>query len=91
MSGAHRACRQIAMTAFKWGNEGRPAMTQPETRKADDHMNQIDLNGQTVVVGDFPTLPSEGRLAFQLCAGDAMQVRFRKLEIKELAAADQKE
>lgn len=46
----------------------------------------IKLNGQTTVDADFPKLPDEGIIAFQLHQGPAMEVTFRNIKLKELKA-----
>jgi 3-keto-disaccharide hydrolase len=46
----------------------------------------IKLNGETTVDEDFPNLPREGIIAFQLHAGGPMEVTFRNMHFKELAA-----
>ncbi len=43
----------------------------------------IKLNGETTVDDDFEKLPEEGIIAWQLHAGDPMQVVFRKIEFKD--------
>lgn len=45
----------------------------------------IKLNGETTVDEDFEKLPDEGIIAWQLHAGDPMQVIFRKIEFKDLS------
>jgi len=45
----------------------------------------IKLNGETTVDDDFEKLPEEGIIAWQLHAGDPMQVVFRKIEFKDLS------
>lgn len=45
----------------------------------------IRLNGQTTVDGQFPTMPREGILAWQLHAGGPIEVNFRKIKFKELS------
>jgi hypothetical protein len=45
----------------------------------------IKVNGLTTVDDDFPKMPDEGILAWQLHAGPAMEVTFRKIQFKELA------
>jgi len=45
----------------------------------------IKLNGETTVDDDFEKLPEEGIIAWQLHAGDPMQVIFRKIEFKDLS------
>jgi len=47
----------------------------------------IKLNGQTTVDDDFPKMPKEGIIAFQLHAGGPMEVTFRKIRFKELQVA----
>lgn len=44
----------------------------------------IKINDVTMVDGDFPTLPPEGIIAFQLHSGGPMEVTYRKIEFKEL-------
>lgn len=44
----------------------------------------IKINEVTMVDGDFPTLPPEGIIAFQLHSGGPMEVTYRKIEFKEL-------
>ena len=44
----------------------------------------LKLNGATTVDGDFPVVPAEGLIAWQLHAGGPMEVTFRKIEFKEL-------
>jgi hypothetical protein len=44
----------------------------------------ITVNGATTVDGDFPILPGEGIVAFQLHAGPAMEVTFEKIAFKTL-------
>ncbi|HXG11432.1 MAG TPA: DUF1080 domain-containing protein [Gemmataceae bacterium] len=46
----------------------------------------IKLNGETTVDADFPKMPDEGIIAFQLHAGPPMEVTFRNLQFKELSA-----
>jgi hypothetical protein len=46
----------------------------------------IKLNGEPTVDDDFPNLPDEGTIAWQLHAGKPMQVVFRNIEFKELTA-----
>jgi hypothetical protein len=48
----------------------------------------IKLNGQTTVDGDFPKMPKEGIIAWQLHAGGPMEVTFRKIHFKDLGAKD---
>jgi Domain of Unknown Function (DUF1080) len=43
----------------------------------------IRINGETMVDGDFPKMPDEGIIAWQLHGGPAMEVTFRKIEFKE--------
>ncbi len=47
----------------------------------------IKLNGETTVDDDFPTMRSEGIIAWQLHAGQPMEVVFRNIQFTELAAA----
>lgn len=49
-----------------------------------DHVT-IKLNGETTVDGDFPKMPKEGIIAFQLHAGGPMEVTFRKIQFKDLS------
>lgn len=44
----------------------------------------IKLNGETTVDADFPALPAEGIIAWQLGAGEPMEVTYKNIEIKEL-------
>jgi hypothetical protein len=44
----------------------------------------IKLNGQTTVDDDFPTMPDEGIIAWQIHAGPPMVVVFRNIAFKEL-------
>jgi hypothetical protein len=44
----------------------------------------IKLNGHTTVNDEFPTMESEGIIAWQLHAGPPMVVIFRSIEFKEL-------
>ena len=44
----------------------------------------IKLNGQTTVDDDFPTMPDEGIIAWQIHAGGPMVVIFRNIELKEM-------
>jgi hypothetical protein len=50
----------------------------------------ITINGTTMVDGDFPTLPRDGIIAFQLHSGGPMEVTYRKIEFRELAAEERK-
>jgi hypothetical protein len=46
----------------------------------------IKINGETSVDDDFPKMPDEGIIAFQLHAGfPTMEVTFKDIEFKELA------
>jgi hypothetical protein len=45
----------------------------------------IKLNGETTVDEDFEKLPDEGIIAWQLHAGNPMEVIFRKIEFKDLS------
>jgi hypothetical protein len=47
----------------------------------------IKLNGETTVDGDFPKMPDEGIIAWQLHQGPPMEVTFKDIEFKELSAA----
>jgi hypothetical protein len=55
-------------------------------RCAGDHVT-IKLNGQVTVDEDFPKMPKEGIIAFQLHAGGPMEVTFRNIRFKELQPA----
>ena len=44
----------------------------------------IKLNGEITVDDDFPKMPEEGIIAFQLHGGPPMEVVFRKIHFKEL-------
>jgi hypothetical protein len=46
----------------------------------------IRLNGETTVDADFPTLPEEGIIAWQIHAGGAMEVTFKDIHFKEVNA-----
>ena len=47
----------------------------------------ITINGETMVDGDFPKLPEDGILAFQIHAGyPAMKVEFKDIQFKKLGA-----
>jgi hypothetical protein len=46
----------------------------------------ITLNGRVTVDGDFPKMPAEGIIAFQLHAGGPMEVIFRNMRFKNLSA-----
>ena len=46
----------------------------------------IKLNGKTTVDDDFPKMPEEGIIAWQIHGGPAMEVIFRKIEFKDLSA-----
>jgi hypothetical protein len=45
----------------------------------------IKLNGETTVDDDFPTMPDEGIIAWQLHAGKPMEVIFKNIEFKDLS------
>jgi hypothetical protein len=45
----------------------------------------IKLNGETTVDDDFPKLPEEGIIAWQLHAGKAMEVVFKDMKFKDLS------
>jgi len=44
----------------------------------------IKLNGQSTVDDDFPTMPDDGIIAWQIHGGPPMVVIFRNIEFKEL-------
>jgi hypothetical protein len=44
----------------------------------------LKLNGETTVDDDFPKMPEEGIIAWQLHSGGAMEVTFKNIEFKEL-------
>ena len=44
----------------------------------------IKLNGMTTVDADFPKMPADGIIAFQLHAGPPMMVIYRNIQFKEL-------
>lgn len=44
----------------------------------------IKLNGETTVDDDFPNMPADGIIAWQLHSGPPMVVIFRNIEFKEL-------
>jgi hypothetical protein len=44
----------------------------------------IKLNGKTTVDADFPKMPDEGIIAFQIHGGHVMEVTFRKIQFKEI-------
>jgi hypothetical protein len=46
----------------------------------------IKLNGETTVDDDFPKLPDEGIIAWQLHQGGPMEVTFRNIQFKDLSA-----
>jgi hypothetical protein len=50
-----------------------------------DHVT-IKLNGETTVDGDFPKMPKDGIIAWQLHAGGPMEVTFRNIQFKDLSA-----
>jgi hypothetical protein len=45
----------------------------------------IKLNGEITVDGDFPKMPKDGVIAWQLHAGGPMEVTFRKIQFKNLS------
>lgn len=45
----------------------------------------IKLNGATTVDADFPKMPDEGIISFQLHGGPPMEVVFRKIRFKDLS------
>ena len=49
----------------------------------------IRLNGETTVDADFPTLPADGVIAWQLARNDGpVEVTFKNIEIKELTQGE---
>jgi hypothetical protein len=44
----------------------------------------IKLNGETTVDDDFPKMPDEGIIAWQIHGGPAMEVTFRRIQFKEI-------
>jgi hypothetical protein len=46
----------------------------------------IKLNGATTVDGDFPKMPDEGIIAWQLHQGKPMEVTFKNIVFKDLSA-----
>jgi hypothetical protein len=44
----------------------------------------IKLNGETTVDDDFPKMPDEGIIAWQIHGGPAMEVTFRNIQFKEI-------
>jgi hypothetical protein len=44
----------------------------------------IKLNGETTVDDDFPEMPKDGIIAWQLHAGPPMEVTFKNIKFKEL-------
>lgn len=44
----------------------------------------ISINGTTMVDGEFPKVPDEGVIGFQLHSGGPTEVVFRKIEFKEI-------
>jgi hypothetical protein len=44
----------------------------------------IKLNGETTVDDDFPKMPEEGIIAWQIHGGPSMEVTFRKIQFKEI-------
>ena len=55
-----------------------------------DHVT-IKLNGETTVDGDFPKMPKEGIIAWQLHTGGPMEVTFKKIQFKDLSSKSQGE
>jgi len=45
----------------------------------------IKLNGETTVDQDFPKLPDDGIIAFQLHQGKPMEVVFKNIHFKDLS------
>jgi hypothetical protein len=48
----------------------------------------IKVNGRTTVDDDFPTMPDEGIIAFQLHAGLAMEAAFRNIRFRDLSGEE---
>jgi hypothetical protein len=46
----------------------------------------IKLNGHTTVDGEFPKMPDEGIIAWQLHSGGPMEVTFKNIQFKDLSA-----
>ena len=46
----------------------------------------IKLNGKTTVDDDFPKMPDDGIIAWQIHAGGSMDVVFRKIQFKEITS-----
>jgi hypothetical protein len=46
----------------------------------------IRLNGATTVDGDFPNLPAEGIIGWQIHAGGPMEVTFKDIRFRDLGA-----
>jgi hypothetical protein len=46
----------------------------------------IKLNGETTVDDDFPKMPEEGIIAWQLHGGYVMEVTFKNIKFKDLSA-----
>jgi hypothetical protein len=46
----------------------------------------IKLNGETTVDDDFPKMPDEGIIAWQLHGGYVMEVTFKNIKFKDLSA-----
>jgi hypothetical protein len=44
----------------------------------------IKLNGKTTVDAEFPKMPEEGIIAFQIHGGPAMEVVFKNIQFKEI-------
>jgi hypothetical protein len=45
----------------------------------------IKLNGETTVDDDFPKMPDDGIIAFQLHGGGAMTAEFKHIQFKDLS------
>jgi hypothetical protein len=45
----------------------------------------IQLNGATTIDNDFPTMPNEGIIAWQLHGGKPMEVTFKNVQFKDLS------
>lgn len=47
----------------------------------------IKVNGETTVDGDFPKLPDDGIIAWQLHQGPPMEVTFKNIQFRDLSAS----
>jgi hypothetical protein len=50
----------------------------------------IKVNGETMVDDDFPKMPEEGIIAWQLHAGPPMEVTFKDIQFEDLSKAKEK-